>query len=142
MGGTATALLEQGARCIIAVDDVNTPTGWWWGIVDKAADHGTYVSVDAHITGPFQFEPGGIYRNEVPLYGDAHIQPAVNYRIYPDTRDIRELIRESSRAASTARKERHDLATRLDELRGLLKTMSTSPEAIAQAIRDGLKAPS
>jgi len=145
MAGQTYSKLAEGDRCIIHVDSVNSPTGWWWGEVDSITwkdDHnGGWGSVTAHITGPFQFSPDQF--NPRPLYGDAVIKPSVNYGVYPADRETVRLVRWLMDTTDRKDAEIRKLKTRLDEVRGLIKGMGLSIEALrdaTHAIRDAAQA--
>lgn len=87
--------LNVGASCIIEVNEVNSPTGLWWGKVVAVEvighDH-AFLLVDAVIDGGrFAFEE----IRHTPIRSDElkGQQPSVNYSVYPDTETTRELLR-------------------------------------------------
>ena len=141
MAGQTYTRLQTGDRCIIHVDDVNSPTGWWWGVVDEnewSDDQGGWGSVQAHITGPFAFEQGQFATK--PAYGSSDIKPTVNYTVYPADRETLGLVRHLRGTVEAAERKVRDLNTRLDEARGLIKSMGVKPEMIQEAVREALRA--
>ena len=102
--------LDVGAPCIIHVNEHNTPSGWWYGIVVQADP------CEVRITGKFQLDQGR------PVHVDGHAHPSihVNCSAYPDTPTTRSLVailvRERDEAAVRTAKD----AVRLEELRGVL----------------------
>jgi hypothetical protein len=148
MAGQTYTKLEVGDRCIIHVDDVNRPTGWWWGIVDSFEwnddHHGGWGKVGAHTTGPFQFEitpgfPNGDSRR--PVYGESNQMPYVNYIVYPASRDTAQLVRSIIRGEEHYKGELHNLKIRNDELRSVIEGMSLTPEKIVEAVREAVAKP-
>jgi hypothetical protein len=72
-----------GAQCIIEVDCVNSPTGWWWGTIIKHEYlYSDRIKVIASITGG-RFQIGDHYK---PIYSDEYKDdvPRINYIIYPN----------------------------------------------------------
>lgn len=142
MAGQTYTRLQHGDRCIIHVDDVNSPTGWWWGVVDtnewKDDYKGGWGSVQAHITGPFAFEPG--LGSDKPAYGSLDTKPTVNYTVYPADRETVGIVRHLRGAVEASERKVRDLNTRLDEARGLVKSMGVRPEMIRDAVREALRA--
>ena len=75
--GQAHTKLNPGDKCIIDVNEVNYPTGYWDGEVISCVDQGTWFEVKAKITNQ------GDYEGQ---------QPNVNYNVYPKTNDFDNLI--------------------------------------------------
>jgi hypothetical protein len=94
MGGTAhlcdAEYLTQGATCIIEVDSVNSPEGTWHGEVVEVEEAGDFLRVQAVIKGPLEVQ--GPYLKA--LTAESAVCPTVNYRVYPDTRTMRQLFRQ------------------------------------------------
>jgi hypothetical protein len=138
MAGQTYSPLQPGDRCIIHVNDVNSPTGWWWGIVDsfewKGSTADRWGCVTATITGPFGFEPGSPLNP--PAFGSMQVKPSVNYNVYAADRAAIDLVRQLRQAQDTAFKETRDLHTRLDELRSILKSMGMQPEQLRQILKE------
>lgn len=85
-------LFIVGSKCIIEIDDVNSPTGFWWGTISSVTFNenvkGWYVK--ATITeGRFTIGEYGteIYSNEFEGR-----EPSVNYTLYPRTKQTIELV--------------------------------------------------
>lgn len=125
--GTANACdferLAVGERCIITVDSVNSPTGTWWGRVTVVAEHDTYLSVGAVITGRFELDKTS-WR---PIYNEGReVTPSVNYIVYPDTETVRNLMWKLEQARSSAEKwERRAKAERTKHLEVMTHLVKT-----------------
>lgn len=81
-------LLTVGSPCIIEVNDVNSPTGLWWGEVIDVKNHNDWLEIIAKITGG-EFK---VYSNvrTIPVKSDQYkdVIPHVNYTVYPCTETI------------------------------------------------------
>jgi len=123
MAGQTYTKMQPGDRCIISVNDVNSPTGWWWGIVDTIEWHddlGGWGEVKAHITGLFRVEGSHF---EEPNYGTSNTKPSVNYTVYPANRETQGLAQLIVHQENDSARRIRDLSTRLDELRSLFRSM-------------------
>ena len=120
-GQTYTPGLKPGDRCIIYVNTVNSPTGWWWGIVDSVIwtddSRGGWGNVEAHITGEFAFVPDEGPFHE-PAYGSSNVKPHVNYQVFGSDRDTFGLVHRIRSLEEKANESR----ILLQELRGLIKS--------------------
>lgn len=138
MPGTAQtdATLEVGTTCIIHVDEVNSPKGWWFGVVDKIVDHGTYREVTAHITGEFRLNA-----NWRPIYtGEVNQKdPYLNYTVYPDNESTRSLVNTLRLHIADVTGKNHRLHTQLSELRELIRGMFITPDQLVSAVREAMK---
>jgi len=143
MAGTTHTNLEPGDRCIIYVNEVNSPRGWWWGIVDSIEwndDHkGGWGKVEAHITGEFRFHREKVPMGSTsPLYGDDDLKPSVNYTVYKADRDTISLVDRLLKTKRSLGNEIRDLKVRLEELRYVVKTMGLTPDTIIAAVREAV----
>lgn len=94
------SLLGEGASCIIRVNDVNSPTGVWWGTVEDVMERDGHLAVRAVITGGrFNIDDTGciVYSTE-----KKEVVPYVNYTVYPDTHTTRELFHHLLKAEAKA----------------------------------------
>ncbi len=93
--------LKAGDKCILVVDDVNSPTGTWWGTI-TSVDNDNY---EAQITeGPFKMKEGfPIFSSE-----EAGVVPHVNYSIYPNNEATRTLFNEISEMKKQVSKKNHE----------------------------------
>lgn len=132
--GTTYDKLEPGDRCIIEVDDVNRPTGLWWGLVDAVDQKDGYANVKAHITGPFQFTAQQF--GSAPNYGSDNTQPSVNYSVYAATKTSIYLFQRLQTQASRHTAEVHNLRTRLSELRDVVKSMGVSRQMLSDVVHE------
>jgi hypothetical protein len=138
MAGQTATRFAPGDRCVIHVNDVNSPTGWWWGVVDEFVwSDFSGGSGKAHITGPFVFNPNAPWQ---PLYGDANIEPTVNYNLYGIDKDTVHLVQMRIRAEKQENAELNRLRVANEELRSVLKSMALTPDKIVEAVREALKA--
>ncbi|MFA5801247.1 MAG: hypothetical protein WC911_02095 [Thermoleophilia bacterium] len=64
---------KVGQKCIIEVDSVNHPEGWWIGEITRMERHPNYIEVEADIIGLTDRKHSLIER----------VQPGVNYSVYP-----------------------------------------------------------
>jgi hypothetical protein len=139
-GTTHVPDLKAGDRCIVKVDDVNRPTGWWFGVIESVAWKDTYGTCVARITGSFRLKE----HNFDPIYGNEDIVPSVNYHVYADTADTRQIAWHHTSAVDRHQEKVAGLTTRLSELRGLIKSMALSEkglkETVEEAVRAALKA--
>lgn len=144
MAGQTYTKLEVGDRCIIDINDVNSPTGWWWGIVDSFEWHddhlGGWGKVEAHITGPFSFKADmiGNKPGTEPMYGDDHRKPSVNYNVFAADRDTVLLVRRLRNVQSNFVGKLREANIRNEELRSVLKGMALTPEKIVAAVREAV----
>lgn len=100
MSGTANFeekhLFVIDGPCIIVVDDVNRPTGIWWGTVRSIEEKGfescKYLQLVAEITG------GKFCIDGKPIFSDENrgCIPTVNYTVYPDIPSVRQLFQRNS----------------------------------------------
>jgi hypothetical protein len=82
MSAHTTSILANGDRCIIYVDIVNSPSGWWWGQVTSTDP------LSAVITGEFLFTPYPQgYQVRAPVYGESRAAPVSNYTVYVANQD-------------------------------------------------------
>lgn len=92
--------LGPGRSCIIVVDDVNSPTGIWWGKVVETNVSGSpgnqYLQVEAQIDGGAFRLALDIGRCGDPIRSDEYRgqTPRANYRVYPDTATTRQLFQQ------------------------------------------------
>lgn len=120
MNGNLKAPVAPGERCIIYVNTVNSPAGWWWGVVAAVEDCGRDTRCDARITGAFRVDENGN-----PVYGSENIAPHLNYQVYPantaTTEIVMVLVSNESRllaqltTAQTQRDELRRVVTRVQE---------------------------
>jgi len=75
--------LQVGQKCIIQVDTVNSPTGWWIGEITGFENHDTWTTVDAVITGPLSRTKLEPYSEKGATTFTTPIHPSVNYHVYP-----------------------------------------------------------
>jgi len=121
-------LLTVGSPCIIEVNDVNSPTGIWWGEVVEVRCHDTYLSIIAKITGGrFQLvELGKAVRSDECM-GQV---PSVNYDVFPDTESIRQLFWRIQRAEAATDQAKRDVAhwrtVHLETMEHLARTLGKS----------------
>lgn len=79
-------LLTLNSQCIIYVDEVNSPTGYWWGTVILLEP------LTAKITGgKFDLNDGNFLKPKYSNEKENQI-PSLNYKIYPDNPIIREVL--------------------------------------------------
>lgn len=84
-------LLQLGDACIIEVNEVNSPTGIWEGVVGGVEDvDGRWLRVRATIK-------GGEHDGR---------EPSVNYGVLPDTATVRDLVSRLKRSQSETVGER------------------------------------
>lgn len=84
-------LLTIGGSCIIYVDEVNSPKGYWWGTVILLEPF------TVEITGGrfgFQKDSLGYYNLEKPLYTNEQKNAIPSYQctVYPDIPSVRRLL--------------------------------------------------
>jgi hypothetical protein len=133
MPGTANlcdaGLLEPGSMCIIEVDDVNSPTGLWWGTVVEVIPHDNYLAVSAKITGG-KFTMNG--DSPVLCNEEQGQTPHVNYTVYPSTKTTRRLFscikREQANAERARMKSLQWKTTHLETMEHLVRRGLVSPE--------------
>ena len=134
MAGTSSDLttsFSPGQICILYVDDVNTPTGWWFGVVDTVVQHGSWADISAHITGPFMLD-----KSWKPIYGNQKELPFQNYAVYPDTPSMRSVIWQLLKDLRAEQDSAKNLATRLNELRTLIQAaMKVDVDKLLAAIK-------
>lgn len=100
-------LLQPGKPCIIIVDEVNNPTGIWWGEIISVEPRNTWLEVTARVKGG-RF---ALDERRKPIYSDEHqgLEPSKNYRVVPDTKTIREMLAQMAHArGSRVRMERRE----------------------------------
>lgn len=121
--------LKEGAPCIIEVDEVNSPTGVWWGEVIEAVDQGTYLSVQAVIKGRFKLN-----RDWEPVVGGENggRQPGMNYQVYPATKTVQSIFwklqLEKNEVALWKGRMEHWRETHLDTMTHLVREGVVRPE--------------
>lgn len=132
MNGNLKALVEPGERCIVYVNNVNTPSGWWWGIVDAVESHGHYARCEARITGAFRVDENG-----KPVYGSENRSPHLNYQVYPANAATMEIVLLLTSGESKLRAELTTAQIQRDELRKVA-TMAQE-EAIRKIVKAELQ---
>jgi len=83
--------LKPGASCIIRVNELNFPTGLWWGtVIEQPSTIGKCLLVKAKISGGrFGFsKPGVRIKSDEAM----DVIPSGNYDVYPDIAVVRELL--------------------------------------------------
>lgn len=142
MAGQTYTRLQKGDRCIIHVNDVNSPTGWWWGVVDeitwKDDYRGGWGNVEAHITGSFTFEPR--MGSQTPMYGSSEIKPTVNYKVYGVDLDTIHLVQTILRLETEENRKLQNFRAANTELRSLITSMALTPDTITAAVRKAIQA--
>lgn len=90
--------LQPGMPCIIMVDDVNSPTGIWWGEVVETHSEKTYLRVSAKITGGrvsfYSTKYGCGEKHPLETNEEKDTEPNVNYRVYPNNETTRHFLTE------------------------------------------------
>jgi len=131
-------LLKPGSPCIIEVNRVNSPEGYWWGEVLEADNREMYLEVTAKITG------GRVQFGEMgePVRSDEHKDkiPSVNYKVYPDTDTTQMLFSRIIRAEANADRANDKVAHWRDvhtqTMEHLTRTLRISEEQSTKPSKD------
>lgn len=119
--------LKIGDRCIIFVNSVNSPQGWWWGKVESLTPSDRCIRCTARITGPFAFDS----RND-PIFDAEERTPNVNYSVYAITADTIDLIRALIYLSNRRSVEAEEARIRLDAAKEIIRsTVKTFIQEIA-----------
>jgi len=133
MSTTIPEELNPGDRCIVYVNEVNSPTGWWWGLVNEEGN-------GAIITGPFQFYPDRVVPSSEgwePLYGDDDRLPTVNYTTYRADKKTMGLVKTILFQKQKHQKEARKLRAQIEVLQNTIKAMvGMTPEMVCDIIED------
>ena len=125
-----------GQRCILNVDDVNRPTGVWFGIVESVEQKGTapntWYDVKARITGPITADTDPAN----PFYGTVGSKefgcvPNVNYEVFTDSYTARKFLITRLLERNALLKDLETVRIQRNELRELFKSMAPLKAASA-----------
>lgn len=141
MAGQTYTKFKVGDRCIIHVNKVNSPTGWWWGVVDSFEwndqPRGGWGKAEAHITGPLQFKSALVGNgSDNPLYGDDNLTPSVNYAVYAADRDTISLVKSLTQTHKHFEAKVREFEIRIGELRGLIQSLDGVKKAVFDALKE------
>jgi hypothetical protein len=101
------AWLSPGNSCIIEVDSVNSPTGFWWGEVIEISHKMDYLHVKAKIVGGrVKFNDGC---EEIKSSEQRGVIPNLNYHVYSDTETTRSFVRHIIRETEKLRGKLRDM---------------------------------
>ena len=136
MSGTSHVALTPGDRCIIFVNPVNSPSGWWWGRIVSCEEGGKlswpWFKVDAVITGVFnRGHERDLGRERKVEYGTQERSPSINYDVYPADKGTVYLVDRALTIKKQADHREHDLKISNRELRDLIgeRITPTDPRA-------------
>lgn len=136
MAVSSAIKLRVGDSCIIYVDDVNTPHGWWKGEVVSVEEHERYTSVTAKIV------DGRLKDHRNPSFRDYYDRaPTVNYTVYPADPGTTHLVDRIQDLERVVDKANANAAVRVDTLVNALIRLFRDgrPQMTADEIRKLLK---
>ena len=117
----------RGARCIVDVDSVNSPTGRWYGVVQDVQAHPqSRWSVTVTLTGPIAHRGGQpVWQGVVP-----HEHVHINSRVYAASPEALEMAWDHQRAQLTWATREAELGARLTESRATIRDMKVDSDVL------------